>query len=196
MLGRFEEGRAQLDRARALNRELGLNEIGNTAFTSAFLEIFADDEEAARRSVLAGFEWLDSPGEKNRLSTLAGFLARLNAALGDSDNARRLIVIAEQSADSTDVDTYSEAASARSILARQAGDVEEALRQARVAVDLQQERGGWGRAWQMTKLAETYEANGDTLEAAEWYRQAIEILDAKELIPLANRARARLSSLD
>ena len=88
-LGRFDEARELLGRARALLEEVALPvwAAGPLAQEAGWIELLAGDPAAAELALRRGFDTLDAIGEVAWLSTDAGILAEAVYAQGRYDEA-------------------------------------------------------------------------------------------------------------
>jgi class 3 adenylate cyclase/tetratricopeptide (TPR) repeat protein len=196
MLGRFDEGREAIERSRAIGRSLGDTGHLPGVFAGGNLELFAGDLEAADRSFRAGYEKLRALGEKNRFSTLAAQLGRIAAMQGDIQAAEGYLREALEAATPSDEDTHGIVAGTRSLLASLAGDPDTAVAEAERAVELLEGRGStWYLAMYLQTLGEALLARGDVEGGRAALARALELFDAKQLIPLAAEVRRRLDEL-
>jgi tetratricopeptide (TPR) repeat protein len=196
MLGRFDEGREAIERSRAIGRSLGDHGHLPGVFAGGNLEMFAGDLEASDRAFRAGYEKLRAIGEKNRFSTLAAQLGRIAATQGDIQAAEGYLQEAVEAATPSDEDTHGIVAGTRSLLATLAGDPDTAVAEAERAVELLEGRGGtWYQAIYLEQLGEALLARGDVEDGRAALVRALELLDAKQLLPLADQVRRRLEGL-
>ncbi len=196
MLGRFDEGRRAIERSQAIGRSLGDHGHLPGVFAGGNLELFAGDLEAADRSFRAGYEKLRALGEKNRFSTLAAQLGRTAAMQGDIEAAERYLREAVEAATPSDEDTHGIVAGTRSLLASLAGDPDTAVAEAERAVEILEGRGStWYQAMYLQTLGEALLARGDVEDGRAALTRALELFDAKQLIPLAAHVRRRLEDL-
>jgi tetratricopeptide (TPR) repeat protein len=195
MLGRFDEGRAALQRARDIAESIGSKALGTAfPFQAGFLELFAGDLDAAARNLRAGYEFNKAVGEKNRFSSLAALLA-FCVQEDDVAAAEALLAEAEEAATSDDEDTHAIVAATRSVLARRGGDPDEAVIQAQRAIALAESRDAWAKGIWFEELAEARAAAGDVPAAREAYEAALQIFRRKEVPTLVERAERRLAEL-
>jgi class 3 adenylate cyclase/tetratricopeptide (TPR) repeat protein len=196
MLGRIDEGREAIERSQAIGRSLGDHGQLPGVFAGGNLELFAGDLEAADRSLRAGYEKLRAFGEKNRFSTLAAQLGRIAVMRGDVEAAEGYLAEALEAATPSDEDTHSIVAGTRSLLASLAGDPDTAVAEAERAVEMLEGRGStWSQAILLQTLGEARLARGDTEGGRAALTRALELFDAKELLPLAAQVRRRLEDL-
>ena len=92
LLGRFEEGKALLDQAIGIARELGLGPIGATLAgqVGAVLYVTTGDLAGAEAMARDGVAQLERIGETGLLSTCAGYLATVLAQSGSDAEAEEL----------------------------------------------------------------------------------------------------------
>jgi class 3 adenylate cyclase/tetratricopeptide (TPR) repeat protein len=108
-LGRFDEARELLSRARAFSQEVALPvwEAGPLAQLCGWVETFAGDPAAAEQALRSGYETLTAIGEIAWLSTTAALLAEAVYQQGRLDEAAELTRASEEWAGIEDI--YSQA---------------------------------------------------------------------------------------
>ena len=196
MLGEFDEARELIARSRAILRDLGLRSVVPYAFGGGYVEMLAGDVEAAGAALLEGYDLLNEIGERNRMSSLAGALAWTLALRDRVDEAERFIQIARDAAAADDEDTHSLATLAATVLSSRAGDHDSAVEHGRSAVAILEERDAvWQHAIAIETLGDALAAAGRAEEAAEAYRRALGLFQAKGIVPLIARVRERLAEL-
>ena len=186
MRGEFERGRELLDRAQAMQLELGMMvAVGaGTSMMGAVVELLAEDAEI-----------LDGIGETAYLSTVAGMLAEALYRQGRYEDAEQTGREAERLGAPEDVETQR---LWRSVLAKVLagrGEHEQAERLGREAVDLADATDSYVRADTRSDFAEVLTMAGRRDEAAAVLGEAIGFYDEKGMIPAADRARALLAEL-
>ncbi len=104
MNGQFDEARDLVAASRAIRRDIGqLVGAAASAIDEGIVELFAGDREAAVLTLCEGTAELERLGEKGYYSTAAALLAEALQALGEKDEARRLVRAVEQAAAPDDV---------------------------------------------------------------------------------------------
>ena len=160
------------------------------------MEEVLGDHEAALEVVTGPLETLERLGEKSFFSTLAAQYARDLAVLGRLDEAEEF---ARKSREASPIDDWASQINWREALAlveAQRGNGEEAERLAREAVGMTEGVDylpQMGDAWY--DLGFVLRAAGRKEEAAEAWRQALSLREAKGDIPRAIRLREDLAAL-
>jgi class 3 adenylate cyclase/tetratricopeptide (TPR) repeat protein len=194
MQGRFDEARQNYRRGNAIENELGYKlRAAGGAMMRASIELYAGDLDAAEKELRWAFETLDAMGEKGFLSTVAAMLARLNYARERYEEAERLAGISKEATAADDlISQVLWRAALAKVLARR-GDVGEAERLAREAVDLMAETDELDRQGDtLLDLAEVLRMGGKDEDAAPVVAEALRLYEQKENLPSAERARALL----
>ena len=157
---------------------------------AGWVEILADDSEAAERELRWGFDKLSEIGEMSWFSTVAGILAEAVLANGRPEEARRLAEASRDAAAPDDV--YSQVlwrTVASKVLAG-TGTGNEAERLAREAVDLVSPTDFLHLRWHaLLSLARVLSLLGRGADATEYAQQAAE-LRRPEGFPGRREARA------
>jgi class 3 adenylate cyclase/tetratricopeptide (TPR) repeat protein len=193
-LGRFDEARVLLARARALAQEVALTvwEAGPLAQVCGWVETFAGDPAAAEHALRSGYETLTEIGEIAWLSTTAALLAEAVYEQGRLDEAAELTRASEEWAGAED--TYSQAGwrSVRAkILAHDEDHADEAERLARECTDLAEQTDFLHLRWRaLMSLAEVLRLGGRAEEAAEALERAVAVAEEKGNSVAAEQARA------
>ncbi|MEO5703489.1 MAG: adenylate/guanylate cyclase domain-containing protein, partial [Candidatus Limnocylindrales bacterium] len=138
MLGRFDEARATLSKARAelADRGGGIGLATLTGMSSADVELLAGDPEAAVAFGREGCRLLDDLGEKSYLSTAAGGLAKALYALDQLEEADAWAGRAADLGASDDMYTQMLWRQVRAKVLARGGDFAKAEQLAREAVDI------------------------------------------------------------
>jgi class 3 adenylate cyclase/tetratricopeptide (TPR) repeat protein len=198
MLGRFEEARELVARAKSIFDEFGLllPIVAVSSLALAEIELLAGDPAAAEPELRRGFEVLEQAGGSGQASSRAATLARVLYAMGHQDEALRFTEVSERLASRDDFEPQVWLRQVRAgVMARQ-GRHEEAERIAREAVELVS-RTDW-----LDRHGDTLMALGEVLhlgrrkeEAAAAVDEAIKLYERKGNLVSAGRARAVLEEL-
>jgi tetratricopeptide (TPR) repeat protein len=198
MLGRFDEARAILAKARAELAERGGGVLlaNITAFESVWVELWADDPAAAAEFGAAGFRLHEELGEQGFLSFAAAHLAQALYAVDRLDEAEVWAARAVElgAGDEAETQMLRRQVSAK-VLARR-GEHADAEQLAREAVAIGE--GTDALNWQgdaNSDLAEVLLLGGKADEAVTALEQALERYERKGNLVMAGRARARLIAL-
>jgi tetratricopeptide (TPR) repeat protein len=162
----------------------------------AQIDLLAGRYEAADRRLARAADDATEFGVTAALSTVVADRARVLCALGRFEEAEPLAEQGRQLSAEDDAMTQVYWRQAAALVRANRGDHADAERLAREAVDL---------AWQtdsplfqadaLYDLGEILEAAGRHEEAAASLRDALAVYEAKGVIPLARRTRARLADL-
>ena len=198
MLGRFDEGRALVVRARSDLADRGsVIQLGAmTAILAIRVEILAGDYDAAAELGDEGCRLLEESGEKGFLSTAAGNLAQALLELDRLEEADAWAGRAAELGASDDTVTQMLWRQPRAKLLARRGELEEAEVLAREAVAI-------GDATDMLdSQGDAYADLGEVLllarkpeDAAAAFEQALERFERKGNLVSAERTRARLASV-
>jgi class 3 adenylate cyclase/tetratricopeptide (TPR) repeat protein len=199
-LGRFDEARESMRRARELMDEVALTvwRAGPYAQLNGWVEILAGDTQAAERELRAGSDTLSQIGEMSWFSTVAAILGEAVLANGRADEAEALAQASRDAAAPDDV--YSQVmwrtVASKVLAMRGAGDEAEPLGQEAVALvtptDFLHLR--WHA---LLSHAHVLESLGRAGEAAAYASQAADVAAEKGWVVAQRRAREaadRLSS--
>jgi class 3 adenylate cyclase/tetratricopeptide (TPR) repeat protein len=197
MRGRFDEARALLRETLARGEELGQGTSGALLGEfSWYVEMRAGDPAAAERALRDSCELLDRMGERGWLSTQAGELGHVLCTLGRHDEAEEWARKSRELGGSDDIMTQM---IWRQVLARvraNRGQVEEAERLAREAVDYGERTDMLvARGAAHLDLAEVLEAGGRRDEALEEVVKALELFERKGDLPMVGQVRAHRDRL-
>jgi class 3 adenylate cyclase/tetratricopeptide (TPR) repeat protein len=196
MRGNVDEARSRLADARAFAQERG-RAIGVTVVLEAtwIVETLADDHEAARQAAQEACLLLESMGERGTRSTLAGRLALSLAVLGRIDEAAHWARVCELTGASDDVANRILVPRVRARIEAARGDLAEAERLGREAVDLAVRSDMLDvRADAVAELAETLALAGRAEQAAAVGAEALELYERKGNVVMAERMRTRLAA--
>ena len=158
--------------------------------------MLAGDPAAAERALRRTYEGLERLGEQGFLSTTAAELAQTIYAQGRYDEAEHYASISEEAGASDDIATQLPIRGIRAKVAARRGRFEEAVTQARAAVDLAGTTDALGlRAEASMDLAEVLRLAGRTAEAVKALDEAARLFDAKGNVVSAGRARALIAEM-
>jgi class 3 adenylate cyclase/tetratricopeptide (TPR) repeat protein len=181
-LGRFDEARVLIGRARALLEEIALTVwiAGPLAQFAGWVELWAGDPAAAERELRSGYETLGVIGEMAWLPTVGGILAEVVYVQGRYDEAERLAESSMESAGTDDVYSQALLRSVRAkVLARRGRD-EEAEVMARGSSALADETDFLHLRWYaLVSLAEVLSLAGRGDEAKSVVEQAALVAQEK-----------------
>jgi tetratricopeptide (TPR) repeat protein len=190
-LGRFDEARNLLARARALLEEVALPvwAAGPLAQEAGWIELLAGDPVAAEAALRSGFDMLDAIGEVAWLSTDAGILAEAVDAQGRYDEALRFTRISEELAGTEDVYSNVLWRSVRAKVLARRGETAEAIRLANVSTRLAERTDFLHLRWHdLMCRTETFRLAGRTADADAAAEEAVRLAAAK-----GNMVGARLA---
>ncbi len=198
MLGRFDEARAL-----SASLEAELAERGATvelalslAMTAPLIERLAGDSAAAAAFSKRGCALLEESGDRSWLSTALGYLGQLYSDLGDLDAALEAVNRAAELGASDDVATQMIVRQVRATVLARRGELDEAERLAREAVDFGNTTNMlFARGEAYEDLGYVLYAAGKRAEGEQAIEQALELYEAKGAVAPADRARRRLGEL-
>jgi class 3 adenylate cyclase len=197
--GEFERGRALLERAAAVQVDLGM-QIARAAGTSmmrANLELLARDFETAESVMRPSLEILQEAGERGYYSTCLGYVAEAVYGLGRYDEAEQLALEAEEAGGADDLETQRLALDVRAKVLARRGETAEAERLVRHVIGLLEPTDGLtGKAEALLALAEVLELAGRRGEAAAAAREAAELYAAKGAEAGVRAAESRAAELE
>jgi class 3 adenylate cyclase/predicted ATPase len=198
MLGRLEDARASLSRARAIQGELGL--AWGLAYASVWrgsVELEAGDATVAVAELQRGYEQLLHLGDYSGIARVACMLARALYEEGRDAEAERLTETAEQQALSFDVvdQVLWRAERAKLLARRREFNRGEALAQEAVTLARQSD---WLnlQAQALMSLAEVLRLDHRMDEAARAAEEAARLYERKGNLVSARRVRAQLAELE
>jgi class 3 adenylate cyclase/predicted ATPase len=193
MSGRIDEARTLADAATKHARELG-----HTADPwLAEIEKLAGNHEGAAEVLRSLCDRLAGRGFDAPLAAYAGLRGRELCSLGRYDEADALAMEARDHAHKDDLVTQAFWRQAAALARAHRGEHPEAERLAREAVAFARETDSprvQGDA--LFDLAEVLTAAGRHAEATTALREALELYERKQVIPLADRARERLAAVE
>jgi tetratricopeptide (TPR) repeat protein len=192
MRGRFEEARRLAARSTAIYEELG-QPFSLAAWSKwpGEVELLAGDLDAAERIFRSGYETLVSLGEKLNLSSIAVSLAETLYLQGQNDEAEDLTVVSERASSADDVWAQVAWRCTRAKILVRRGELEDAERLAREAVELIAETDALTmHAHALTSLAQVLAAGEKVEVAAECAAEGVRLYEAKGNVVAAEQARA------
>jgi predicted ATPase/class 3 adenylate cyclase len=196
-IGRFEEARDHIVQAKALLQEVAgtVWMAGPLAQFAGLVELWAGDPVAAERELRWGYETLKAIGEMGWLPTVADILSEALYAQGRYDEAEVLTNESEKIAGTEDLYSQVFRRTVRARVRAQRGEMEEAERLAREAVDI-------SKATDFVQLrARAYLVLGELLqqapekaeEARRVTQEAIRLFEQKGFSVGAQRGRRLLA---
>jgi class 3 adenylate cyclase len=191
-LGRFDEARSLLARARALLEEVALPvwSAGPLAQEAGWIELLAGDPAGAEAELRRGYDALSAIGEVSWLSTNAGILAEALYARGRYDEAERFTQVSEDNAGAEDVYTHVVWRSVRAKLFARRGWTAEALELAAASAKLAEQTDYMHLRWhELMCRAETLRLAGRAADADAAARAAVEVAERKGNVVGARLAR-------
>jgi DNA-binding SARP family transcriptional activator len=194
MKGELEEARRLLDAGDEILGELG----GLHAAVSqqeALVEMLAGRPQAAEERLRAGYERLEKMGEKALLATTAAMLAQAVYAQGRHDEAEELCRVSEGAAAANDLSAQVTWRSVCAKLRAEQGLTDDAEALAREAVRLAKPTDFLTiRADALLDLATVLRHGGQSSEAKELIRAALELYEQKGDVVSAARAGSQLGA--
>jgi tetratricopeptide (TPR) repeat protein len=197
MAGRFEEARADVERARATTDDLGLELAGATQRMDAgHVALLASDLDAAEQAYRAGYERLGELGETGYRSTMGAGLAEVLLAQHRHGEAARIVAEVEQVAQEDDMDPQARTRAVRALLLSGRGEHADAERLAREAVALYAATDYLeDHADMLVTLARVLRTSGQDEEARGALNEALALYERKGHLVGAKPARDLLSEL-
>jgi tetratricopeptide (TPR) repeat protein len=181
MNGDLETARMLYKQGRDMLRDLGEGvRAAASCIYVAWVEMRGGDLAKAEREVRADFEFLERAGENYHLSGIAALLAQLIRDQGRDDEALPLLEMAEKLSAPNDVQSQATWRSVKAPILARKGDVEQAERVAREAVEMLGKTESAGlHADAMSELASVLEAIGRRQEALDANDAAIALYSRK-----------------
>jgi class 3 adenylate cyclase/tetratricopeptide (TPR) repeat protein len=198
MRGQIDTGRALIVEAGTLARELGFEAIlaQGVAQTAGEIELLADEPEAAARELRPACEMLERIGDWGHFATLAPYLADALLAQGRGDEAAPTIDLASRWTLADDADAQIGWRRVQGKLLAQRGDLEEAERFGREAVERATHTDYLNlHARALADLAEVLTSAGKTDEAVGALEKSLGLYERKGNSVMAERVRARLADV-
>ena len=197
MLGRFEEGRELLARAKSIFRELGAKyNLAEACWAGAQLERLAGDWAAAERELRAALRIHEEMGTKRYSAYVRAQLARVVFEQGRETEAVELLELAEQEGKGENIRFQLQWRTARAKVLATRGETVEAERLAREAVEIVGATDNINaHAEALVDLAEVLQISGQDSAAAAALDEAIPLYEEKGNLLCAERARATFESV-
>jgi tetratricopeptide (TPR) repeat protein len=195
--GRFADARAALVRGRSMYTEFGARiEWALGGVGAGQIELIAGDPAAAERCLIEAYEVFRATGERRYLLSAASPLAEALYAQGRLEEAQRMTEEAEALAGAGDVDAQARWRATRAKLLARHGQFPAARRLADEAVALVSPTS-WAalKAQLLMGKAEVNRLAGANDRAVSSLRAALRIYEDRRALPLAEQARAALTSL-
>jgi gamma-glutamyltranspeptidase len=195
MRGEFEIARRLLAERRAIMAELGAATIHSAvSHDEALVALAAGDLAGAEVVLRAGYERLTEMGERALLATTAAMLAHVSYEQGRLDEAWDLTQTAEEAAAADDLSAQIAWRAVRSQLLARRGELREADRMSRDAVELA-ERTDWlcDHGDTLVARARVLQMAGDEEGAASCLSEATALYAQKGNTVAAQQARALLA---
>ncbi len=198
MQGRFDDARGLVQRARAIFEDLGLR-LRSTfvSETAGAIEMLAGDVVAAEREWRAGFDAAVEMGEQGFQSTVAALLAHALLRQGRLDEAEAMVTLSDRAGAEDDVSTQVIGRSAQARVLASRGQVDEAERVARDAVERSEATDDLNmRADTLVDLGEVLDAAGDREGAVSAFDSALGLYEEKGNAAAVEVTRRRWSALE
>ena len=197
MEGKAEESRQLFNRAKSIGKQMGL------AWAPATLGLFAEevglllgDAAFAERELRAGYEFLESIGERGIRSTTATHLAEALHQLGRDAEAERFADLSLELASTDDIASQARGRAVKARLLAARGNHVAAQNLAREAVELSEQTDDLYMHGQvLIALAEILRIAGRNDEAIPVLDAAVEVSERKGNAVTAGRARSQLADL-
>jgi tetratricopeptide (TPR) repeat protein len=196
MRGEFEEARTALERAQAMQRELGqaLYLATGTQF-AGYIELLADDPVAAETQFRSGFDALEAMGDKSYLATSAALVARAVYAQDRYDDALRFTEISETASEG-DEELKAEWGPTRARVWARQGQMEDAIHLAQASLTIASKGDDvLLRGNSLMGVAEVFLLQGRVGDALEPLREAANLYASKGIAPWRDRAAALVAQL-
>jgi tetratricopeptide (TPR) repeat protein len=197
MLGRFEEGREMLAKAKSIFGELGAKyNVAEACWAGAQLERLAGDWAAAERELREALRIHEEMGTKRYSSYVRAQLARVMHEQGREDEALELLEQAEGEGTGENIRFQLQWRTARARVLAGRSETAEAARLARGAVEIVAATDNINaHADALVDLAEVLRAGGNETEAAAALEEAVALYEEKGNALCADRARVAIVSV-
>jgi DNA-binding SARP family transcriptional activator len=192
MQGRFDEGRSQVARARAIYRELGLESgaVDVCGRVLAAIEMLAGRPDAAADALRASCGFVQGLGQTPLLATRAGELAAALYAQKSYAEAETWADLAQHSAGADDLDAALSWQPTRARLLASRGVLSDAQQLAREAVEGARRTDSLNRQGDcLLALADIFRMAGDVTNASTVTQEAVRLYETKGNLISALRAR-------
>jgi class 3 adenylate cyclase/tetratricopeptide (TPR) repeat protein len=195
MRGEFEAARAAVREIRPVAAELGLVTGGLVGQEGGYVELLAGAPDAAVELLREAWDRGAALGETGYRSTAGTLLAQALAAAGRDAEAEAVLAEVAAIAAPDDFDAHGRMRTVRALLLARRGQVEEAERLAREALEIVGTTDYLdSRADTHAALAEVLEAAGRLEDAASELRAALELFERKGNVVRAAQVRERLGA--
>ncbi len=175
--------------------ELGL-EIWAAGFVAVWIWELTDDPAIAEARLRASYRVLDGAGKRRILSTVAAILAECLHRQGRHDEAEQMLEVAAEAGDDDDLMTQVRLCAGRALLLATRGSADEAAALAREGVALAGETEYvYLHGDSLLALGEVLRITGRRDEAADAFREAAVLWQAKGAVTSERAARATLAAL-
>jgi tetratricopeptide (TPR) repeat protein len=197
MLGRFDEGRELLARAKSIFGELGAKyNLAEACWAGAQLERLAGDWAAAERELRAALRIHEEMGTKRYSSYVRAQLARVVLEQGRETEAVQLLEQAEQEGTGENIRFQLQWRTAQAKVLAARGETVAAERLAREALEIVAATDNINaQADALVDLAEVLRAAGDETDASAALEEAAALYEEKGNALCADRARAAIASV-
>ena len=199
-LGRFDEARELIGRARALLEEVALTvwSAGPLAQNAGWVELLAGDPAAAERELRRGYDTLSEIGEiALAVDHGRGLLAEAVYEQGRFEEAEELTQTSEESSAPEDVFSQVAWRSVRAKVLARRDQSEEAELLARECVSLAEETDFSALRWRaLMSQGEVLQLTGQPNEAAPVFRRAVAVAEEKGDVAAAGQARTLLDAVE
>jgi class 3 adenylate cyclase/tetratricopeptide (TPR) repeat protein len=198
LLGNFETARKALARAQEIERELGRSVLEDSLAGHFIgpLETEAGNYEEAERVLLVAYERMSGRGDTGFTSTVAGNLGDLYVRMSRWDDAERYGRLTLDLAQPDDVEAQAQGNAVLGRVFAARGDLAEADRYARIAVDTSEKTDYLGRRGSvLLDYAEVLLAAGSLDQARREVEKAIDRFEAKEATFMVAKAQSRLAEI-
>jgi len=194
MLGEIDQAWAVALPSAQRAREIG---AGDGSLWLADIAVIAGDAAAAAAYLRSGCEELERTGHMAVLSTYAPKLGRVLCRLGHHDEAERLAGQGRELGEPDDVVTQTIWRQVQALVHSARSEHRDAERLAREAVEfIFRSDSLWQQGDALCDLAEVLAAAGRSEEAISTLHDALDCYERKQVVPLADRVRDRITALE
>jgi tetratricopeptide (TPR) repeat protein len=197
MEGAADESRRLFHRAKSIGEEMRLDWAPErTARVAGEVGLLLGDAEFAERELRAGYEFLETIGERGRRSTVAADLADALYRLDRKAHAEHFADLSLELPSKEDIASQARGRAVKAKLLAAKGDYEAADNLAREAVGLSEDTDDlFMRGQVLMALAEVLRLGGRDADAIPALQQAVEVSERKGNAVTAQEARTRLAAL-